>query len=193
MTSAKSGRLSRLCLSKRKNPDPWGKLMTVSNLSRRQMLIGVGLAGLVIPRQAAAAADVFKIGLIADYTGAFATWGPQFQNAIEAYQAIYGKSVNGPKGEPIDVQFVYRDATSAGADKAKQLAEELILRDKVRMIAGFDLSPHALAVAPLATEAKVPLVVMNAAAASITRASPYIVRTSGTVTQSASTAGKWAA
>jgi branched-chain amino acid transport system substrate-binding protein len=155
--------------------------------------IGVGCLGLLSMCPAAFATETFKIGLIADYTGAFATWGPQFQNAIEAFQATYGKSVNGPKVETIDVQFVYRDAASAGADKAKQLAEELILRDKVRMIAGFDLSPHALAVAPLATEAKVPLVVMNAAAASITRASPYIVRTSATLPQAASTAGEWAA
>ena len=64
--------------------------------------------------------------------------------------------MKGPKGEDIDVQFVYRDAASAGADKAKQLAEELIIREKVKMLVGFDLSPHALAVAPLATEARFP-------------------------------------
>ena len=170
--------------------------MKALNRSRRQVVIGIGLislVGSVVPFREAVAAETFKIGLIADYSGAFATWGPQFQNAIEAYQAIYGKSVNGPKGEVIDVEFLYRDSASAGADKAKQLAEELILRDKVRMIAGFDLSPHALAVAPLATEAKVPLVVMNAAASAITRASPYIVRTSATLPQAASVAGKWAA
>ncbi len=107
------------------------------------------LAGAALLPRVASAADVFKIGLIADYTGAFSTWGPQFQNAIEAFQALNGKTVKGPKGEDIEVQFVYRDAASAGADKAKQLAEELIIREKVKMLVGFDLSPHALAVARL--------------------------------------------
>jgi branched-chain amino acid transport system substrate-binding protein len=76
--------------------------MKALDRSRRQVLIGIGLislAGSVVPFREAVAAETFKIGLIADYSGAFATWGPQFQNAIEAYQAIYGKSVNGPKGE----------------------------------------------------------------------------------------------
>jgi branched-chain amino acid transport system substrate-binding protein len=143
--------------------------------------------------QAASAAEVFKIGLIADYTGAFATWGPQFQNAINAYQAVHGKTVKGPKGEDIEVQFVYRDAASGGADKAKQLAEELIIREKVKMLAGFDLSPHAMAVGEIATQAKVPVVIMNAAAASITRGSPYYVRVSYTLPQWSQSIGKWAA
>src|SRR5262245_16931029 len=143
----------------------------------RRVVLAAAFAGALSYSSAALAADVFKIGLIADYTGAFSTWGPQFQNAIEAFQAINGKTVKGPKGEDIEVQFVFRDAASAGADKAKQLAEELILREKVKMLVGFDLSPHALAVAPIATEAKIPVVVMNAATSSITRASPYIVRT----------------
>ncbi len=79
--------------------------------SRRVVL--AALAGAALLPGAASAADVFKVGLIADYTGAFATWGPQFQNAIEAFQAIHGKTIKGPKGEDIEVQFVYRDAASA--------------------------------------------------------------------------------
>jgi len=150
----------------------------------------LALAPLATP---AAAADVFKIGLIADYSGAFATWGPQFENAFRAYQAINGKTVKGPKGEDIDVQLVTRDSASAGPDKAKQLAEELVLREKVNMLAGFDLSPHALAVAPIISETKVPAIIMNAATSSITRASPYFVRVSNTIPQWADTMGKWAA
>lgn len=141
----------------------------------------------------APAAEVFKIGVIADFTGAFATWGPQFQNAISAFQEINGKTVKGPKGEEIEVQFVYRDAASGGADKAKQLAEELVLREKVNMLAGFDLSPHAMSVGEISMQAKVPVVIMNAATASIVRGSPYYVRTSGTIPQFAASAGKWAA
>jgi branched-chain amino acid transport system substrate-binding protein len=139
------------------------------------------------------AAEVFKIGLIASYTGAFATWGTQFQNAIEAFQAINGKTVKGPKGEDIQVDIVYRDAASGGADKAKQLGEELILRERVKMLSGFELSPHAMAVGDIATQAKVPVVIMNAATASITRGSPYYVRTSVTIPQWSASMGKWAA
>ena len=162
--------------------------------SRRTVLAGTAAtaAALATPR-IARAADVFKIGLLADYTGAFATWGPQFQQAMEAYQAVHGKTVKGPKGEDIEVQIVPRDTASAGADKAKQLAEELILREKVQMLAGFDLSPHALAVAQTITEAKMPTVIMNAATASIVRNSPYFVRTSDTLPQWAATMGQYAA
>jgi branched-chain amino acid transport system substrate-binding protein len=150
-------------------------------------------AALALMASAASAAEIFKIGLIVSFTGAFGSWGTQFQNAIEAYQAVNGKTVKGPKGEDIEVQVVYRDAASAGADKAKQLAEELILREKVKMLAGFELSPHAMAVGEIATQAKVPVVIMNAATASITRGSPYYVRTSVTLPQWGASIGKWAA
>ncbi len=153
----------------------------------------LAVAGLVLSATPAMAAEVFKIGLIASYTGAFATWGTQFQNAIEAYQAINGKTLKGPKGEDIEVQLIYRDAGSAGPDKARQLAEELVLRDRVKMLAGFELSPHAMAVGEIANQAKVPVVIMNAATASITRGSPYYVRTSNTLPQWGASMGKWAA
>jgi branched-chain amino acid transport system substrate-binding protein len=163
------------------------------NPSRRTVLAtgAAAVATLGMPG-IARAADTFKIGLIASYTGAFATWGPQFENAINAYQAINGKTVKGPKGEDIEVQIVPRDAASGGPEKAKQLAEELILREKVKMLAGFELSPHAMAVGSLATETKIPVVIMNAATASITRGSPYYVRTSNTIPQWAAPMGKWA-
>jgi len=159
----------------------------------KRALAAVAAAALSSMAGGASAAEVFKIGLIADYTGAFATWGPQFEHAIAAYQAINGKTVKGPKGEDIEVQLVPRDVGSAGPDKAKQLAEELVLREKVNMLAGFDLSPHALAVAPIISEVKIPTVIMNAATASITRASPYFVRTSYTLPQWSASMAKWAA
>jgi branched-chain amino acid transport system substrate-binding protein len=149
--------------------------------------------GLACSANTASAAETFKIGLIASYTGAFATWGTQFQNAIEAFQAISGKTVKGPKGEDIAVELVYRDAASGGADKAKQLAEELILRERVKMLSGFELSPHAMAVGDIATQSKTPVVIMNAATASIVRGSPYYVRTSVTIPQWSASMGKWAA
>src|SRR6201986_4823069 len=141
---------------------------------------------------AASAADVVKVGLIADFTGAFANWGSQFQQAVEPFQAVHGKTVKGPDGKEIEVQFVYRDNASAGPDKTKQLAEELVLRERVKFLAGFDLSPHAMAVADIATQPKIPVIIMNAATASITRGSPYYVRVSMTIPQYVSPLPKWA-
>jgi branched-chain amino acid transport system substrate-binding protein len=163
------------------------------SLRRTTLVALTSAAALAFATQASLAQNqVFKIGLIASYTGAFATWGPQFQNAIEAYQAVNGKTVKGPKGETIEVQIVTRDPASQGGDKAKQLAEELVLREKVKLLTGFELSPQALAVGPIGTEAKVPIVIMNAATSSITRSSPYFVRTSTTVPQWSESMGKWA-
>jgi branched-chain amino acid transport system substrate-binding protein len=124
---------------------------------------------------AASAGDVVKVGLIASYTGAFATWGSQFQQAVEAYQALHGNTVKGPGGEEIEIQFVYRDTASQGPDKAKQLAEELILHDRIKFLCGLELSPYAMALADISKEAKVPVVIMNAATASITNSSKTTV------------------
>jgi branched-chain amino acid transport system substrate-binding protein len=155
-------------------------------------LLGAASAAVLTLSASAAMADVVKIGLIADFTGAFASWGAQFQQSIEAYQAVNGKTVKGPDGKTHEIQFVYRDNASGGPDKTKQLAEELVLREKVKMLAGFDLSPHAMAVGEIATQAKIPVVIMNAATASIVRGSPYYVRVSMTIPQHVVPLAQWA-
>jgi branched-chain amino acid transport system substrate-binding protein len=158
----------------------------------RRLLGIIAAAMLVLACRTASADDVVKVGLIASYTGAFATWGSQFQKGVEAYQALHGKTVKGPDGKPIDIQYIYRDAASQGPDKAKQLAEELILHDHVKFIAGLELSPYAMALADISKEAKVPVVIMNAATSSITRMSPYFVRVSMTIPQLVAPMGPWA-
>ncbi|MGZ5853509.1 MAG: ABC transporter substrate-binding protein [Xanthobacteraceae bacterium] len=155
-------------------------------------VIRAAAAAVISLSASATSADAFKVGLIADFTGAFATWGTQFQQAVEAYQAVNGKTVKGPDGKETEIQFVYRDNVSAGPDKTKQLAEELVLREKVKMLAGFDLSPHAMAVGDISKQAKIPVVIMNAATASITRGSPYYVRVSMTIPQQVAPLAKWA-
>ena len=157
----------------------------------KRLTLAVAGAMLVIPGLASAA-DVVKVGMIASYTGAFATWGPQFQQAIEAYQATHGDTVKGPDGKEIKVEYVYRDTASQGPDKAKQLAEELILREKVKFICGLELSPYAMALSDISQQAKVPVIIENAATSSITRMSPYFVRVSQTIPQVVSPMGKWA-
>jgi branched-chain amino acid transport system substrate-binding protein len=121
-----------------------------------------------------------------------AIYGSQFQQAIEAYQAINGKTVKTASGETHTIEFLYRDTATGGPDKAKQMAEELVLRDHVSFLAGFDLSPHAMAVGDIANQAKTPVIIMNAATGSITRGSPYYVRLSMTVPQFVVPTANWA-
>jgi branched-chain amino acid transport system substrate-binding protein len=145
-------------------------------------LFAIITGAMVLLSAGRAPAGVVKVGLLADFTGAFATWGPQFREGVEAYQALRGNSVQGPD-EPHEIQFIYRDTASQGPEKARQLAQELVLHDHAKFLCGLDLSPHAMALADISKEAKVPVVIMNAATSSITRMSPYFVRVSQTVPQ----------
>ena len=134
-----------------------------------------------------AAADTVKVGVIGVFSGGFARWGEQFKQAIEVYQKHNGNTVNGHT-----IEVLYRDAGGPDPAKSRQLAEELILREKVQFIAGFAFTPNALAVAQLVTEAKVPTVIFNAATAVVTRRSPYFVRVSFTLPQDTAPVAEWA-
>jgi len=153
---------------------------------RKILAVAVGVA--MLAGATTACAEVVKVGVIANFSGAFAIWGQQFKQSVEAYQNVNGKSVDGN-----EIQFVYRDNGGADPAKSRQHAEELILREKVKFLAGFDLTPNALAVAELITEAKVPTVIFNAATSIITRKSPYFVRTSMTLQQYIAPLPTWAA
>ncbi|MCC2098268.1 MAG: ABC transporter substrate-binding protein [Hyphomicrobiales bacterium] len=135
-------------------------------------------AGAFLVAASGASADTIKIGHISNFSGPFAVWGKQFSQAIKAYQKVHGDTVNGHK-----IELVYRDVGAVNPAKSRQLAEELILREKIKVLTGFSLTPNALAVAETITEAKMPTVIMNAATSVITRKSPYFVRVSMTVQQ----------
>lgn len=121
----------------------------------------------------ASAQDVVKIGMVVEMTGPFAEFGRQMKAGIEAWQKQHGDSVDGRR-----VEVIYKDVGGPAPEVAKRLAQELIVQDKVSILAGFGFTPNAMAVAPLATQSKVPMVVMNAASAQLTSRSPYMVRTS---------------
>lgn len=135
----------------------------------------------------ALAQDTVKIGLIVPLTGGQASTGKQIDNAIKLYMQQNGSTVAGKK-----IEVIVKD-DGAIPDNAKRLAQELIVNDKVNIVAGFGVTPTALAVAPLATQAKVPQIVMAAGTSIITERSPYIVRTSFTLAQSSEIIGDWAA
>jgi branched-chain amino acid transport system substrate-binding protein len=134
----------------------------------------------------AQAQDKFKIGLILPMTGPFASTGKQIDAAVKLYMAQNGDMVAGKK-----VEVIVKDDTSA-PDVTKRIAQELVVNDKVNVLAGFGLTPLALATAPIATQSKTPLVVMAAATSSITEASPFIIRTSFTLPQAAVGMADWA-
>ena len=120
----------------------------------------------------AMAEETVKVGLILPMTGAFTTTGKQVEAGARFYMQQNGATVDGRK-----IEIILRDDAGI-ADNSRRIAQELLARDKVNIIAGFGLTPIALAIAPLATETKTPMVVMAAATAIVTESSPYIVRSS---------------
>ena len=127
----------------------------------------------------AAAQETIKIGLIAPLTGPFTTVGQEMQAAAKLYMQHNGATVAGKT-----IELIVRDDGGV-PDNAKRIAQELIVNDKVSVLAGMGLTPIALAIGPLATQAKVPLVVMGAATSTIPGSSPFIVRTSFAAAQPA--------
>ena len=128
-----------------------------------------------------------KIGLILPMTGQSASTGRQIDAAVKLWMAQNGNRIAGRT-----VEVILKD-DGAVPDATKRIAQELIVNDKVSVIAGFGITPTALATAPLATQSKTPLVVMAAATSSITEASPYIIRTSFTLPQVTIGIADWAA
>ena len=147
--------------------------------------LGAALLG-ALTLAPARAQEPVKIGLILPMTGGQASTGKQIDNAIKLYMQQNGDSVAGQK-----IEIILKDDAADPAN-TKRIAQELIVNDKVSFIAGFGVTPAALAAAPLATQAKVPEVVMAAGTSIITERSPYIVRTSFTLAQSSTIIGDWA-
>ena len=156
---------------------------------KRQLLkLSLGLVAAACGATAGAAdTGPIKIGLILPMTGQQASTGRQIDAAVKLWVAQNGDKIAGRK-----VEIILKD-DAAVPDTTKRLAQELIVNDKVSVIAGFGITPTALATAPLATQSKTPLVVMAAATSSITEASPYIVRTSFTLPQVTVGIADWAA
>ncbi len=148
--------------------------------------VAAALGALAFAASPAFAQEPVKIGLIMAYSGQFADASSQMDNAVKLYVQKHGDTVAGRK-----IEFIRRD-TGGVPDNAKRHAQELLVRDKVDILAGFVITPEALSVADLSAEAKKLMVVMNAATSIITTRSPYIARTSVTVPQLNEAFGAWA-
>ena len=153
----------------------------------RRSIMAIALAALA--STSALAADPIKIGLVLPMSGPFAAYGKQIEHGVKLYLAAHGDMVGGRKVELI----LKDDSPGTAGDVSKRLAQELVIKDKVDILAGFGLTPAGFAVAPVATEAKKPMVIMNAGTSSITTKSNYIVRTSMTLPQGTAPIAAWAA
>ena len=156
-------------------------------MKKRIFIKAVGIAAVALSAtHSIAETPTFKIGLILPMTGQQASTGRQIEAAARLYMAQNGDTVAGRK-----IELILKDDTSI-PDVTKRLAQELVVNDKVNVLAGFGITPSALATAPIATQSKTPQVVMAAATSSITQASPYIVRTSFTLPQASVALADWA-
>ncbi|HUH83908.1 MAG TPA: ABC transporter substrate-binding protein, partial [Stellaceae bacterium] len=155
---------------------------------RRRGLLATLTAALAGAAVAAASAETVKVGVILTYSGPQASLGGQIDKGIALYVKEHASDL--PPG--VTLELVRRDDTFR-ADVAKRLAQELITRDHVRILAGVVGTPAANAIAPLTAEAKIPFVVMNAAGVTTTRLSPYVARVSFTHWQLSLPLGRWAA
>jgi branched-chain amino acid transport system substrate-binding protein len=161
--------------------------MRNQTMNKRNFFQAVALTAVALAAgQALAQDNTFKIGLILPMTGQQATTGRQIEAAAKLYMAQNGDTVAGKK-----IQLIVKDDTSI-PDVTKRLAQELVVNDKVNVLAGFGITPSAMATASIATQSKTPQVVMAAATSSITEASPYIVRTSFTLPQASVALADWA-
>jgi branched-chain amino acid transport system substrate-binding protein len=155
---------------------------------RTRALTFASAAALWLAAGVALAQPTVKIGVVAEFSGPFADYGAQILGGMKTYLKLNGEVFGGRK-----IEIIVRDTTGAAPDIAKRLAQELVTRDQVDILAGFGLTPNALAVAPVSAEAKKPMVIMNAATSVITTRSPYIIRVSHTLPQDTQPIAQWAA
>src|SRR5256714_153160 len=146
------------------------------------------IAATVLAASTVHAQQTIKIGMINVLSGQFADAGAQLDNGAKTYLKQHGETVAGKR-----IEIIRRDVGGPAPDVAKRLAQELVVRERVDMLAGFTLTPNALAVADVSAEAKKFMVVMNAATSIIITKSPYMIRTSVTLPQVMETFGTWAA
>jgi len=153
----------------------------------RVLLLGIGAVAAAICGSPAHADDTIKIGLIEPYSGQFADPSAQTDDGVKLYLEQHGEKLGGR-----NVEIIRKDVGGINPPVAKRLAQELVTRENVDILAGFSLTPNALAVADVSAEAKKFMVVMNAATAIVTTKSPYMVRVSFTIPQLNQTLATWA-
>jgi branched-chain amino acid transport system substrate-binding protein len=156
-------------------------------ISLYRLIGATGLGVIVAAAPSAHAEETLKIGIVGPFTGGFATTGVGFRQGLEAYVALHGDTVGGRK-----IELVYRDSGgSSDASVAKRLAQELVASENVALLGGFMLTPEAAAAAPVANEAKTPMLLFNAATPALLGMSPYFIRMGQNIAQPAELGAVW--
>jgi branched-chain amino acid transport system substrate-binding protein len=151
-------------------------------------IAALAAACLLGPALPAAAAEPLKIGLVLPMSGPFAQYGKQIERGARLYLAQHGDNFSGRK-----VELVIKDDTGVAPEVSKRVSQELVVQDKVDLLAGYGLTPSAMASAAVATESKKAMIILNAATSSVTTKSNYIVRVSMTLPQNTAPIASWAA
>src|SRR3954471_2157691 len=155
----------------------------------RRATIGLAcFAAMLFAATSASSQQTVKIGVVMSFSGQFADPGAQIDNGIKLYMKQNGDTVAGKK-----IEIIRKDSGAIAPDVAKRLSQEVIVRDGATILAGYDLTPNALAAADVSAQAKTFMVDMNAATSVIITKSPYMVRTSFTVWALNEALGTWAA
>lgn len=153
---------------------------------RRHFMLGAAALALLAAAPALAA-DTVKVGLVLPMSGPFSQYGQQMQNGINLFLKEHGDTVAGKK-----IELVIKDDGGLAPDRARRAVQDLIVRDKVDILAGFTFTASALAAAPLAKEAEKAMIVLNATSSGITAANPYMIRVGQTLPQITEPAGRYA-
>jgi branched-chain amino acid transport system substrate-binding protein len=133
-------------------------------------------------------ADEIRIGVIASFSGPYSNWGKRIKEATD----LYVEQQNGKAGSNT-IKVIYRDVGGNNPARARQLAEELVVRDKVQYLAGLEFTPTALAVADVATQAKIPTIINNSGTSGVLAKSPYLLRAGYTEWMVTTPLAKWVA
>ena len=143
--------------------------------------------GIVCLGAAQAGAETIKIGVVGQFSGMFADLGKKMMEGMNLYTKLHGDKIAGKT-----VELILKDTGGPSGDVAKRMTQELVVRDKVQILTGYIGTPDALASAPIATQAKTPMLMIQAATSGLTSKSPYAARLSYTLSQVAAPIGDWA-
>lgn len=150
--------------------------------------IWVLAALLTPPALGSARADEVKVGIMASFTGPFSIWGKEYREGIDLFLDEHKGKVGNHT-----IKIVYGDVGGSNPARARQLAQEMVVRDEVAVLAGNELTPNTLAVTDVINQAKVPFVIFNTGTATVTDQSPYFVRIGMTNWTTFYSLGQWAA
>lgn len=151
----------------------------------RQLSVAAGAAVLICANAGtpAASQEKIKIGIMADFTGPFAAVGTMLRQGADLYVSDRGAKIGGR-----EVEVIYRDVNPS---TSKQIAEELVVREKVSILGGFALTPEAAAVASISVQAKIPTVLMVPSTPTLMKMSPYFIRSSNNMPATVTPGAEW--